>query len=1082
MKTILRTLLTLCCLAGITTAYGQDTYVSKPIVDAMNAGKYCMKLEGISRDEGEMRATPISLEMATRGDAVFMRSTAMAMENVMLSSDGNTFMLDEHNKTWTYMQGAPMQRAVGRLSFNRQYKCTVSGNPDWYCDEYRSTTGETVRFYYNQNKVSIVDLGGENAVGPMHLITFSSVIPEDMYFCLDKSWKQGGSSTDAAIAAAGVDMDAIQKQIMDELDDADLPPGMTKADMMKMIQSRMGGVMKGAGGKGAGAKGGKPSGPTPPSCSTPWHDTGTVTNIACGTNTGAVTVSGMQAVSSPVYASSFESASEDNGERFAITEAGVTRALTDIRNTIENMSDEEALNYVFRRSNDIMVEIAGETANGETLEEAIATCIAFPTALSLNNTGSLFLMKDDSKTALDYFKAALDMDPDNAIILTNVAECYLDMDNIAEARRYAEKALQQSPDFGSAQQMMATCCFRANDNLKGWNWLLKSAEHHFSNITAQQMFYVYTLIEEERMQCLVRDNHEVFQKIYSTENLELLRKLIMNGGEYNHQGVSFVDKAYYPWPVYNASRAALFKKKHRALDKLCSEWSAQIDKAETNPKSNIPLYTLMGTTNIAYSADALHRFAAEIIEKKSAKYAGEYLERASQIKLPDSDQLMDAYRALSKQMAEGKDANMITDARQMWALLMYRQYNDIQLNYAAGKLTTEDKDGNLVGTYPKEYATYHQKDRQIEAGLRGAEQVYVQREKNALEKFQMELDKASKVLQSGTRHCDLKARKIEYAGQKVYYKESLEAMKYYISSLEKIAADRLNAYKTLYTTSIQPAMEHYYSRTWKGTSVCQDQNVANWFMYVMLVDNAEYTGYCFDKAVECGEMVKALKDLYKQRAEEYGEAIEYVEEKIQENDQAIYEAMMTPPEVQVENLPISEFFFGADFVIGKVEYIFTRDGKFSVSFTNNYTNREHRFNLSDATYTATQVYPVMTDEERKGRTDAEILRMNVGADALIKLQGHIPGVVGIAEKAADLVQAGQTLQKFGSCETSNLRSISMDAAGNRQEIVSGVRKEHNFQVMGNGLTIGKDVYYAGGVKKVRNHAKLTSGNFFGGVR
>ncbi|MBQ7195541.1 MAG: hypothetical protein IJS07_07900, partial [Bacteroidales bacterium] len=57
-------------------------------------------------------------------------------------------------------------------------------------DEYRSN-GSTITFYYNSDKVAIIDLG-DPQMGPVALQSFSPTIPKHMYFCVGNDWKGDG--------------------------------------------------------------------------------------------------------------------------------------------------------------------------------------------------------------------------------------------------------------------------------------------------------------------------------------------------------------------------------------------------------------------------------------------------------------------------------------------------------------------------------------------------------------------------------------------------------------------------------------------------------------------------------------------------------------------------------------------------------------------------------------------------------------------------------------------------------------------------------------------------------------------------
>ncbi len=163
-------------------AFAQKRYVSTPLVEAIESGKYYMKL---SMDMGGRKAT---LETASRAGVTMSRIQMPGMDAVMLAADGRVYQLDEKAKTWRAGMGlTPMP---GKMVFVRQGTCKLSGKDGWYFDEYRSD-GTTITFYYNSDKVAVIDLG-DPQMGPMALQSFSPTIPRHMYFCVGNDWKGSG--------------------------------------------------------------------------------------------------------------------------------------------------------------------------------------------------------------------------------------------------------------------------------------------------------------------------------------------------------------------------------------------------------------------------------------------------------------------------------------------------------------------------------------------------------------------------------------------------------------------------------------------------------------------------------------------------------------------------------------------------------------------------------------------------------------------------------------------------------------------------------------------------------------------------
>ncbi len=163
-------------------AFAQKGYVSTPLVEAIESGKYYMKL---SMDMGGRKAT---LETASRAGVTMSRVSMPGMNAVTLTAAGHIFQLDEKAKTWR--SGMGLTPMPGHMTFVRQGTCKLNGKAGWYFDEY-SSDGTTITFYYNSDKVAIIDLG-DPQMGPMALQSFSPTIPKNMYFCVGNDWKGSG--------------------------------------------------------------------------------------------------------------------------------------------------------------------------------------------------------------------------------------------------------------------------------------------------------------------------------------------------------------------------------------------------------------------------------------------------------------------------------------------------------------------------------------------------------------------------------------------------------------------------------------------------------------------------------------------------------------------------------------------------------------------------------------------------------------------------------------------------------------------------------------------------------------------------
>ncbi len=198
--------------------------VSQRIVNAINKGKFYMKLSGLINveDEGATQSMMPTFEIAVKGGVTFTHITDMGMTT--LTANGYNYMLDEKNKTYTVNKVSandPDLGAIGKLTFKKQGECNLNG-VKYYYDLYRSSKGHEVTFYYNTTKVAVIDLGMESfGMGKLSLLSFDTKIPKSAYFCLSKEWKMssmgmssmGAMSTDISQYVDDETMKQLQKEL-----------------------------------------------------------------------------------------------------------------------------------------------------------------------------------------------------------------------------------------------------------------------------------------------------------------------------------------------------------------------------------------------------------------------------------------------------------------------------------------------------------------------------------------------------------------------------------------------------------------------------------------------------------------------------------------------------------------------------------------------------------------------------------------------------------------------------------------------------------------------------------------------------
>ena len=97
------------------SAFAQGRLVSTPVVEAIESGKFYMK---VSMDLGGRKAT---VEMASRAGVTMSRTSMDGMDAVTLAVGGTVYQLDEKKKTWS--AGMGMAQAPGQMTFVRQGSC-----------------------------------------------------------------------------------------------------------------------------------------------------------------------------------------------------------------------------------------------------------------------------------------------------------------------------------------------------------------------------------------------------------------------------------------------------------------------------------------------------------------------------------------------------------------------------------------------------------------------------------------------------------------------------------------------------------------------------------------------------------------------------------------------------------------------------------------------------------------------------------------------------------------------------------------------------------------------------------------------
>lgn len=708
------TVFVLSCFA----AMAQGTYVSSEIAKAMTGGKFYMKMSATQHvTDEEMGAMDVLMmvELASRGQVSMSRTSTQMMEGVTLTTESGTYMLDESSKTWTPLPGGG-NPPVGSLKFARQGTCRVNGEDGWYFDEYKSQ-GFTVTFYYNSNKVSLIELGGSGMeeMGPMNLLSCSTYIPSNMYFCVGKEWKQGSAGGMDPLAMAGVNMSDIEKQIRAELEGQELPAGMTIEDLVKMAT--------GAAGAGGGAN--FPAVPGPPVCSRPWADSGSPVELACGSSLSTISITDKQNVASPVYASAFKPAKKKLMPRWdrEITEEGLREAFEQLLAQMEGKTDKQIQEDILDFNAEMNRFLFDHVVTGQMAEMCMARSMVYPHPALLTTTGHMLQELGDDTKAEKYFEIAVDIEPDDVEPRYGLVECYLDRKDFAKAEKQVNKIIEITPAGavdGHALLCRAMIKAQKGDNIAAADDLFKSlAAGYFDTNSASMIASLVNQIEAAAVVAAgegpeVLDIRELIDIIFCEENLDLIRKGITYSKENEmHPKLTSIkfggatggnlenNAAYNRWKgdKYHARAEAYLDVAYKDYDtptkSLC--WAMGSDAFINGVPS---------LANTAYSLPDVQKEAATNAKVRDAIAEGQ--ERMA----PLAD-VSGTYQKFSRIYGQqfGVDFFYIPDARTFWCLFLLNKYHEFDTQWAEGAFGGVDENDNFKGCLPATYKSMIIQDR-----------------------------------------------------------------------------------------------------------------------------------------------------------------------------------------------------------------------------------------------------------------------------------------------------------------------------------------------------------------------------------
>ena len=687
-------------ISGI-AAFAQEVYVSSPIVKAMEGGKFYMKLGAVQAiSDADIKADKIqmTIETATKGGVSMARTHMQLMDAVVLSTPEGSFRLDESAKTWTAQPMASASFTGGKLKFIRQGSCRINGQDGWFFDEYKTPDGSNISFYYNSDKVSVVELGdlsGEG-LGPMSLLSFSTFIPSNMYFCVGRDWKQSSGTMDP-MAIAGIDRATIEKQIRDAMKDEELPPGMTIESMVDMAMGQMQ--------SSTGAK--NPALPGPPVCAKPWTDSGSAVELACGGAMQSISISGRQNVSSPVLAANMTKATVKKQARtdLNVTREGVKLALEQFLAQSKGKTPEQIERSIINYADTLCGALLTGTITGELAESAIARCHVYPHPTILNTTGTMLMELDDPTHALEYFEKAEEYQPDYAEALYGQVECHLDMGNIEKARKVVPKILEKTPDGFQDGRAWLYKAMLEEDSYARADALFKSVSLGFFDENSALLFTALLNgldVAEMHASHDHTDFMSLLNRVFSPENLDNLRKGITWSRTEKFESSK---KDFTATPAVNLESNWRMNQKFGEQDeaKGQSSWN-KANKAHDESVS-LQLCMAMGFTNLGDNIQNIYDNAKEMPEVKSHIGNARVAKTVRKLNVSDNarSNLENAYKTLTRSegMKYGVDGFYVPDDRTFWCLWALERYYNFRISYLNGDFAYFDDDRHaFVGFIP----------------------------------------------------------------------------------------------------------------------------------------------------------------------------------------------------------------------------------------------------------------------------------------------------------------------------------------------------------------------------------------------
>ncbi len=781
--------------------------------------------------------------------------------------------------------------------------------------------------------------------------------------------------------------------------------------------------------------------PDAPVCSSPWVDTGESNNLAAGNDLGAIQLG--ESTNTPrtdyVYIDDFDEAPTlVMRTDLNVTDDGVWLAFDDLSRQINEMSDEDAHQYILQVNSGMLSAMEAGYITGQMVEYAVATCMIDPHPINYNNTGMLFVKVGDNKRALDYFKKAEEMDRQNPAILTNIGECYLATGDGANARRYVDKALASNLTFGPALQLNTTLLLKEGKDMEAVEALFHCAAYYFSDITASQFCNLYMQLHALQAKADATNTTfkaTVLDRIFSQKNQALLAQATKAG--FNSNGQDKVENAKsFPFPYAPAAiqttHASLEKMREGAIAVIEAQGKL-VDEIMDRDSLQYDLYMSLGFGNMSGSLSGMESTLNQIPEIRGK------VDLTSQL----TDVVNQGYSLYNQAYNKGKSITL-TDARQFWCLMMWTTYYKFLINWAHGYLADVKDDGTVVGDCPETFRRYH---RILNAN---SNLIPVHSEDYS--------DCTTGCAKSGDEKAALYC--LVDCGRS-YYK----AM-----SADIIANNTADMYH--YTTSIQPILEEYWLRINAMTAYCDNLDMQEYFLTEAMYEINIAWLSPLEGGAKDGHKIENIYNAYVVNfARQAGMRIAEIERQEAEQLEAKKKKDVKLKNYGEKSRP--DFGMGIPTPLGRISFMHS-DGETTFSFQSAISDKTYSRNMTTGTNTTMTTYTTLADEQKKAPSFKEQVQSWISDKAQGKAKEGIIDIVGKAIFKMDGISEFMPSYEQGG---SKQRARTVDAQGNVIDTYNVQQKSYTFGGGPVSATATQTLIRSGASLQTKNH--VTFG--FGGI-